>query len=301
VKPVFHPLCLVPLLITVTTSAVVGCARRPAPPREGPARRVVAIAPNLAEIAADVGGAPRLVGISSYGNAPRGAEHVARVGGFVDPSIERIIALRPDLVVGVPLQGTALESCRAAGLETRAVPCATMDEALAAYRTLGDLLGERARADRARASLEARLDAVRGTVGERPRPRTLFLLGQAGEDFQQVFPVPPGNFCDELLRIAGGRNVIEGPTPGVSAESIITLAPEVVLEVSMDAEAGAPPRRLDPSPVWSRLDSVPAVRNRRVHALSTSSLLVPGPRMAEGAELVARLIHPGAFDDVAER
>lgn len=281
-------------LAALAPAACEGCSRRAPARREGPPERVVALAPNLAEIAADIGAAETLVGLSSYGRAPAAASRAERVGGFVDPSIERIIALGPDLVVGVPLQHGALESCRAAGLDVLEVECETMEQALAAYRTLGEALGRRERAEEARGRLEARLDAVRRRVAGLPRPRALFLLGRAGEDFQQVFPVARGNFGSELLEIAGGANVLEAATPSLSAESVIALAPEVVIEVAMDDEAGEDLRELPPSPVWARLGSVPAVRDGRVASLATSALLVPGPRMDEGAELLERLLHPEA-------
>jgi iron complex transport system substrate-binding protein len=251
---------------------------------------VVALAPNLAEIIADFGGGGQLVGISSYGRVPEGAEAAQRVGGFTDPSIERIIELRPDLVVGVPLQGGVLASCRDAGLRTLEVDCQTVEQVLKVYATLGNELGRGERAGEVSRQLRARLDAVRRQVAGQPRPRTLFLLGLAGENLQQVFPVGPGNFGHELLVLAGGRNVLNREIPSISAEAMITLRPEVIIEVSMDEEGGRE-EVLTPSPFWARIPSTPAVQSGRVYALRSTSLLVPGPRMADGAELLARLLH----------
>lgn len=272
-------------------SACRSCASSRAAPEEldGPARRVVALAPNVAEIIGDIGGGEQLVGISSYGAAPLKTKEIQRVGGFTDPSIERIIELRPDLVIGVPLQARALESCRDAGLRTLEIDCRTVDQVLEAYGTLGRVLGHRTEAFRVSRELRRRLDAVRRRAEGRPRPRTLFLLGLAGEDLQQIFPVGPGNFGHELLELAGGQNVLDREIPSINTEAVITLAPEVIIEVAMD-EAAAPQHRLPPSPFWSRLPSVPAVRSERVYALRDSSLLVPGPRMADGAELLERLL-----------
>lgn len=255
------------------------------------ARRVVVLAPNLAEIVADIGAGDRLVGISSYGAAPEGAGGAARVGGFTDPSVERIIELRPDLVIGVPFQRQALESCRDASLATLEVDCQTVQQVLDAYITIGRALERLDDSTRVRDHLARRLDEVRRSVAGRSRPRTLFLLGRAGEDLQQVFPVAPGNFGHEILDLAGGRNVIDRAVPSISTETVIALAPEVIIEASMDDHRDAREQVLPPSPLWSRLPSVPAVRDGRVTALASSSLLVPGPRMADGAELMARLLH----------
>ncbi len=283
------------LLIVV----LAGCSRSgSAPQRESsPPTRVVVLAPNLAEIVSHIGAAGLLVGISSYGAVPEGASGAQRVGGFTDPSIEAIIALEPDLVVGVPLQAGALESCRRAGLRVVETNCDSIDQALAAYDTLGTELGHVDGARRARQELEGRLTRVRQrTASLERRPRTLFLLGLAGEDLRQVFPVGPGNFGDELLRMAGGDNVLTAASPTISAESVIQLAPEVVIEVAMDSPEGtAEGTRLPQSPFWGRLgQGLPAVARGRVYTLSSSSLLVPGPRMAAGAELLADLLHGGS-------
>jgi iron complex transport system substrate-binding protein len=253
--------------------------------------RVVAIAPNLAEIIADIGGAGRLAGLSSYGRVPPGADRAERVGGFIDPSIERIIALRPDLVVGVPLQQTSLDSCRAAGLRTLVVDCQTIEQAIEAYTTLGRALELEAPAAEARARLERALDEVRARAAhEASRPRALLMLGRAGDDLQQIFPVAPGNFADQLLVIAGGRNALESAAPLIGAESVISLAPEVIVEIAMDETADQADRLLEPSPIWPRLPSVPAVRDGRVFAVASATLLQPGPEMADGAALLQRLL-----------
>jgi iron complex transport system substrate-binding protein len=276
-------------------AGAVGCAepagRAPEAGEGGEVRRVVALAPNLAEIVADVGAGGRLVGISSFGRVPPGAARAVRVGGFVDPSIERIIALRPDLVVGVPLQGGALASCRAAGLATEEIGCQSIADVAGAYVRLGALLGVEDAARAAAGRIDERLARVRAAGAAGAHPRTLLLLGHAGEDLQQVFPVTPGTFTHELLEIAGGRNVLEGPTVSIGAEAVITLAPEVIVEIAMDDRGGAAEERLPPSPVWARLPSIPAVRDGRIHRVASASLLQPGPSLADGAELLYRLLH----------
>lgn len=283
--------CGIYLISALALASLPACRDRAPAPNPGPAQRVVALAPNLAEIAADIGAGGQLIGISSYGSAPEGADGAARVGGFTDPSIERIIELAPDLVIGVPIQRRALDSCRDASLRTLEVDCQTVQHVLDAYLTIGRALGRQEEATRVRDRLTQRLEEVRRSAAGRPQPRTLFLLGRAGEDLQQVYPVGPGNFGHEILVLAGGRNVLDGDVPSISAETVISLAPEVIIEVSMDDHRDLQEQVLPPSPLWRRLPSVPAVRDGRVHALRSSSLLVPGPRMADGAELMARLLH----------
>ncbi len=280
----------------VAAVALIGCGHEPSGPSEpaGPPRRVVSIAPNLAEIVADIGGASQLVGLSSYGRVPPGAEHARRVGGFVDPSIEHIISLEPDLVIGVTLQHRALRACTTAGLRTLELNCQTLEQALEAYGILGEALGHQDKADHSRRQLDQQLDQVRQKASRHTPKRTLILLGRAGEDLQQVYPVAQGNFTHQLLELAGGRNVLNRAAPSISTESVIVLSPEVIIEVAMDEPGGGgaqPVRYLEPSPLWPRLPSVPAVRNDRVFAVESSSLLQPGPEMADGAALLYRLLH----------
>lgn len=278
--------------VVICLTSVVACRNEPAPRRAGPARRVVALAPNLAEIIVDFGGGEQLVGVSSYGTLPESMSKVQRVGGFTDPSIERIIELQPDLVIGVPIQNRALQSARDANLPVLEVECQTVAQVLVAYETLGKAFGRVERAVEVRDRLSQRLKQVRKNAEGRRRPRTLFLLGLAGRDLQQVYPVGPGNFGHELLELAGGQNVLDNDIPSINAEAVITLAPEVIIEVSMD-DVGQEERALPPSPLWARLPSIPATRNGRVHALASTTLLVPGPRIADGAELLFRLLQRG--------
>lgn len=281
------------VVFLVSTAGALSCRGGSSRPEqtEGPPRRVVSLAPSVTEIVVDIGGAKQLVGISSYGRVPPGAERAKRVGGFIDPSIEHVIGLSPDLVIGVPLQRRAIDSCASAGLRTVEIECQTLEQAIAAYSTLGDSLGHSDRGHEAGARLLKQLDAVRAKAARRQRARTLLLLGRAGEDLQQVYPVSPGNFADQLLEIAGGRNVLDEAAPSVSAESVIALAPEVIIEIAMDETGDHGDRDLPPSPLWSRMSSVPAVRDERVFAIASSSLLQPGPAMADGAELLYRLLH----------
>jgi iron complex transport system substrate-binding protein len=281
------------LALMISTVLMLSCRGTSSEPQreESSPRRVVSLAPSLTEIIVDIGGASQLVGISSYGRVPPGVEKAKRVGGFIDPSIEHVISLSPDLVIGVPLQGKALESCASAGLRTLEIECQTLEEALIAYSKLGETLGRVERSQDAEKRLRSHLDAVRAKATGRQPARTLLLLGRAGEDLQQVYPVSPGNFGDQLLVIAGGTNVLEESAPSISVESVIALAPEVIIELAMDETGDHGDRRLAASPLWKRMSSVPAVRDDRVFAIASSSLLQPGPAMADGARLLYRLLH----------
>jgi iron complex transport system substrate-binding protein len=157
--------------------------------------------------------------------------------------------------------------------------------------------GHRAEAQQVAADLQRRLDAVRARVKDRPRPRTLLVFERQAKSLRGIYVSGGIGFLHEILEAAGGMNVfgdVKRESVQPSQETLIVRAPEVILEVRaaglLDASAVDGERA-----VWQRLPSLPAVRNGRVHLLSGDYLVVPGPRLAQAAETIARTLHPEAF------
>ncbi|HSB71941.1 MAG TPA: cobalamin-binding protein [Candidatus Methylomirabilis sp.] len=261
---------------------------------DGPLR-LVSLAPSLTEIVFALGRGDWLVGVTEFCDYPPAARSRPKVGGTVTPNLERILQLRPSLVLitadGNPLQTVA--RLGELGLPVFAVTPESFPGILTTIQELGRVL----RAEEAAAALVRRIQdraaAVRQAVRGRPRPRVLYL----------VWPDPlvaagPATFVNDLLGIAGGENIVRErtvPYPHLGWEEVVERAPEVILvsthrDQDRPAAGGSALRT-----AWSRWQSIPAVRSGRVLEVPSDTILRPGPRVVEGLEELARAIHPEAF------
>lgn len=288
---------LVPLLLALGAS---GCRGREAPaaaervdvvdqtgralrvPRV--ARRVVSLAPSTTEILYALGAGGALVGVDAFSDYPPEAKTLPRLGSNLEPSLERILALQPDLVL---IATTANREESARRLEGLGVPVfATRSESVAelgqTIEQVGALVGRAAAARALYADLQRRLDAVRARAAGRPRPKALVVVWS-----EPLVTVGPGTLAHEILELAGADNVCgdaETRFPQYPVERVLRRAPEVLVVGSHANTA-----QLD---FWRRYPTVPAVAAGRLHAIDGDLLFRPGPRIALGAELLERLLHP---------
>jgi len=251
---------------------------------EAPAGRIVSLNPSLTAILVALGAADRIVGadVWSHRQNPELAA-LPTVGGLYNPSLEALVATRPDLVVYVPSAEQREFQTRLAALGVRvaAFDPVRFDDVLASIERLGRIADapERARERTARIrDVRARLE--RAAAG-RPVPRTVLVLQR-----DPLFVVGGGNFIDEMLASVGAENVAAGwdePYPRVSLEWLVARAPEVILDASRDA---APPERY-----WGRFASLPAVESGRVVRLPSGTATLPGPDLDRALRLLARSVH----------
>lgn len=255
---------------------------------EAPARRVVSMMPAVTEWIIAMGAADRLVARTDYDDHPALAD-LPSVGGGLTPSVEWLVARRPDLVVAWPdaPSRSLVSRLEAVGIPVYAAPSETIAEGLATARDMGTLLALDSAAETAVADVVAGLDSVAAAVAGNPRPDVLFLIG-----LDPLMAAGPGTFVDQLLRRAGGRNVLQGLDvlwPQLSLEEVVRRAPDVVIVGS--AGEPDPLAALRGRPGWRE---VPAVRDGRVYRVDPNLVNRPGPRMDEAARTLARLIHGGA-------
>ena len=260
-------------------------------------RRIVSLVPALTEMLFVIGAGPQVVGVSSFDNFPAEVKSLPRVGALLDPDTERMLALRPTLVVTYGSQTELHKQLARAGIKTYVYRHGGIGTILQTMRELGDATGQRAQADRVVRDLQGRLDAVRAQVKGRPTPRVLLVIGRQPNTLREVYVSGGRGFLHEMLDIAGGRNTFadvarESVQP--SHETLIARAPDIIVELRVEAMFGAADAD-DDEAAWSSLPSIPAVRNRRVHALVGQYLVVPGPRFVQATETLARTIHPEAF------
>jgi len=275
------------VIAALLSVALLGAAADPGPLRmlgpspRGEVRRLVTLAPSLTEVVLALGAADRLVGVSRFDERPE-VSRLPRVGGFVDPSVEAVMALHPDLVLAQPGPGNrrAVETMAALGAPVLLLPLGTVADVLAAERAAGKALGRAEQGE----SLARELEATRARIRERARLRSpvrvLLVYG-----FEPLVVAGPGGFADELLADAGAVNVAAdaaSPYPVYSVERALRSRPEVILDAA-DTAAGR-----------DRLRALPGLHEARWAAVPGQALLHPGPALGRGLEQLFQLLHPEA-------
>lgn len=257
---------------------------------DAPARRIVSLVPSATETLLALGAGDRLVGRTDYDIQPEVAS-VASVGGGIDPSLEKLAALRPDLVIGWETEGRPeLRDQLEKQLGVPVLSVSVQDTA-DVYRTigrLGTLTGRARQGDSVAAAVRAELDAVRASVAGLPRP-TVFWMVQN----DPPMTAGKGTFVTELIEIAGGSNVFadaRGLWPSVSLEEIVRRQPEVVIVPVLEGRTGRVDDLMD-AVGWRELR---ATARDRVHAVPTEEVNRPGPGLGKAARIVRDVIHPEA-------
>jgi len=255
----------------------------------GPAKRAISLVPSVTDLVVAMRLQSRLVGRTRYDKASAIAS-VASVGGTIDPDLERVFALHPDLVLAWEgTKGTAQrQAIGAHGIPLYAVALRDSAALFKTVKDLGTMLGSDTAAAQMAASLRGQLDSVKRSVAGLPQPTVLFAIWG-----DPPMTVGPRTFIAELIRIGGGRNVFDDASmdwPRVTVEEIVHRAPDVViLSVGEDSTRGA--EALRRAPGWRTL---PAVRNGRVVGVPADLTNRPGPLFGVAAAAFRDAIHPEA-------
>jgi iron complex transport system substrate-binding protein len=287
-------------MICLALAAVVASCGQPAASPAGsqvrtdPPARIVSLVPAVTEMLFAIGAGANVVAVSSFDNWPPEVKGLTRVGALLDPDVEQILRLRPDLVVvygTVPEVSTKLER---AGIATFPYVMGGLDNLVGTIRRLGQAVGSPREAESVAAALEARFDAIRARVAGRSRPRTLLVFGREPGALRAIDASGGVGFLSDIVALAGGDNVLAAEkreAVRVSTESILAAAPEIIIDLHYG-------RTLTPEEIdreraaWRTLPAIPAVREGRVALLVGDEFVVPGPRLADAAEAIADIIHP---------
>jgi len=270
-------------------------ARQPAPPKTP--QRIVSLVPAVTEMLYAIGAGPRMVGASSFDTYPPEVRALPKVGGLIDPDLERIISLRPDLVVISATHAELGVQLRSAGLATFPYALGDLANVTHTIRILGTVTGLDREAASVIAGLESRFEAIRDRVKGRPKVRTLLVFSRQPGSLRGVYVSGGTGFLHDLLELAGGENVFAGvrrEAVQATTEAIISAAPDAIVELRTGpALASGEIERERRS--WDALPAVPAVRTGRVFVLVGDELVVPGVRVADTAERIAGVLHPDGF------
>jgi len=257
--------------------------------------RVVSIIPATTEMLFAMGAGDRLVAVGSYDRFPPEVEKLPRVGALLDPAVERIIAMRPDLVILYSTQNELRTQLDRAQIPYYSYTHRGLADITDTIRSLGARVGVPAQANALAGKMEQQLADIREKVAKSARLKTLLIFGRERGTLRNIDASGGVGFLHDMLETAGGANIlgdVKQQSVQMTSEMVLARAPEAIIELRYargDDTDEADLRQ------WNALASVPAVRNHRVYMLHGEEFVVPGPRVVAATERLARLLHPDLF------
>ncbi len=253
--------------------------------------RVVSLAPSITEIVFALGEGDRLKGVTQHCDFPADAQSLPKIGSYVHLDLERIVALKPDLCIGVRdgNPGNVVAELESLGIPVYTVAPRNLDTAVDTVLEVGQLLNAATKAQRLANEMRARIERVKARVaGTQGHPRVFFEIGTA-----PIVSAGTNTVINELIVAAGGQNVAEGPVtyPRFSMEQVLALQPEVIIITSMTKE----PDLEQEGAEWRQYEGLPAVQNNRIFIVDGDLFNRPTPRIIKGLETLAGIIHPELF------
>ena len=258
--------------------------------------RIVSLAPSLTETLYALGVQDRLVGDTDYCDYPPDAQKKRKVGGIVNPNLEEIAALHPDLVL-VTKEINRLETVRALdalGIPAYATHARNVDDILSTTQKLADILGVPEAGKSLATDLQARLAALHARLEALPPSRVLFIVWT-----RPLISVGKNTFIADALRRADAVSIVDASQdwPQMNLEEIVRLQPDYLVFAASHADSAARDfESLASLPSWQLLD---AVRSRHFAVIS-DAVNRPAPRIVSAIEELARQLHPAAFHDAPE-
>ena len=295
--PALRWLTAIAVALAALAPAVVSAQRAggpPGPALRGSPARIVSTSPSITETLFALGLGSRLVGVSTYCRFPAEALSLPKVGSFLRPDPESIARLRPDLVIVHAGPNQVPQQLAGLGIRTLAVERGTLASVYSTIRTIGEAAAVAANADRLVSDIERRLAAVRAGAAARPSRRVLVIVGRQPSTLTDLIAAGRGSFLNDLVTAAGGINVLDDPTlpeyPRISMETVIRLAPDVIVDAGDMGDTVEEHVRRQPTTerLWRQQANVKAAQANGIHAVTSDAFVVPGPRVVEAAETLAR-------------
>jgi cobalamin transport system substrate-binding protein len=257
-------------------------------------QRIVSFTPGHTETLYALGVGDRVIVTDKFSDFPPENLAKAKLTTYPTPNLEELVSLKPDLLLVLTEGDEFLRQMDARGIPTLKLFPKTFDATLAEIELVGRVVGASARARALSADMRARAEAVKAKAKSAAAVRVFYELD--GSDPTKPFAAGPSGFFGDLVPQAGGANVfadLPRPSGQVSTEQVVARDPEVIVLGDSDLPySPQSPELVRARPGWSQ---IAAVRSGRVYALSHALLERPGPRLIDGLEQLARLLHPDLF------
>ena len=292
-------LCLLAIVVRLKADTTYGMVRLKADTAyvpQAPTARIVSTSPSITETLFALGLGSQVVGVSNYCRFPPEANALPKIGTFLRPDAELIARLAPTLVVVHAGPSNTAQQLSKLRIPFVTVERGTLSGVFSTINAIGKAAGASERATALISTLEARLGRIRVSVAGRPSQKVLIIMGRRVGTLTDLIAVGPGSYLHDLVGIAGGVNVLANSGfeyPRISLESVIRLDPDVIIDAGDmgDTPEDRERRRMTTEALWAAQTTVRAARTGRIHAVTSDIFVVPGPRVVEAADTMARWLH----------
>lgn len=258
-------------------------------------QRIVSLSPNITELLYGIGAFPQVVGVSDYCTYPPQTKKVPSVGGWYNPSLEKIATLRPDLLIVDDGEAPFVEdSFRKLGMPLLVVPTHRVEDVYTAMAELGKATGHEAQAAQLIATTRQGLARVSQKTAALSRPAVVLIVDRTPGTLRELVTATTGSFLAEIVAIAGGRIAVPPAKDGyakLSKEDLLAANADVILDFVHGSDSRFAGNLME---AWREMPELKAVRTGRVYGVNEDYVPHASQRMVQTAELFARLIHPEA-------
>ncbi len=281
-------------LLLIVTSA--SCSQQDRPKQEAKEtrypQRIVSHLPSLTEIAYALGAGDRVVGVSDFCTFPEDATRKTRVGGMINPNVDAVLGLRPDLILLMDNQQELKAKYVKLGLPVLRVKTEKYRDVMQSIGIIGERLGLKTEADNLNARIEKELDTIRSKTKGHKKVKTLIIIGHESGSLRDIWTSGTGSFHDEMLEIAGGENMVEDSPakyPMISKEAILRASPEAIV-VLFPTPISEEDRQKEVA-LWKPLGYIDAYQSNRICIIGADWAHKQGPRMPEIAKAFYECLH----------
>ena len=253
-----------------------------------PAKRIISLAPSITEILFALGLNEEIAAVTNFCDYPEAVLKKPRIGGFINPSIEKIVSLKPDLIIATR-DGNRWETINRLsdlGFSVYLIHPKSFNGVMKAIHHIGVMVGKEEESRKIIVNMISEKEDITTRIKSLPKPKVFFQIGYA-----PIMTVGRETLADDLIRLAGGKSISENELisyPLYSIEAILSKAPEIIIMSSMES-------RRDYSNLikwWQNWNSIPAVKLNAIYVIDSNLVDRPTPRIIEGLETLTKMIHP---------
>ena len=261
--------------------------------------RIISLTPSVTESLFAIGCADKIVGVTRFCRYPRKATTLPNLGGLINPNFEKLLSLNPDMVIYQGHHTRIIQFCKTQKIKTLRLEFNNIETIISDIRLLGDTLGKQSQSQKVISRINKTIDEITAALSGRRKKRVFFCLSRLSGSMTNLTTIGPETFISEMVNLAGGENIFSDLPQDyaeINKEALLERQPEIIIEVR-------PGESLSVKDIeslkkdWSDMTGLSAAREKKVHILTESYLLMPTPRLTLTLDLLARTIHPEAFAD----
>ena len=266
-------------------------------------QRIISTSPSITEILFELGLQDRIVAVTDFCIYPEEACHLPSIGGVLNPDIETIVSLTPDLIILQSDSAKMEKNIKSLGIPTFSIKVRTISDIFESINRLGKELNCQEAAKKLLFLLKDKINTFKQRLAGRLPKKVLLLLGDSSNPARDLYAVGPGTFLNELLVLSGGKNILNNSKaqyPKLSKEFIIEQSPEIIIEAGPKSDL--PQKEIDYRVgQWNRFPTIRAVRDKRIYFIGADYILIPGPRLVKILENFVQVIHPDLSNSQTEK